>query len=163
MGLIAAGHKMLASELNITTAHYYSTNSTITVAASGGSAVVPYDVTVTTSTDITASGTGNTLFTINRAGLYIVEATSRGNFGTIPTTGSLYTFINKLSASLNLARNSYRAPINNMIIPNVQTMYSFAVNDTIQITLLNNTNQIYSVHNDFAELSHISFTRLQAA
>ncbi len=159
MALVYAGQKVRVADIGVTTARYYSTDITSTIAASAN-LVLKWNNLVTSSPDVTASGTGNTTFTLLRAGLWIIEACHKMHFaGTIPTTGSLYYTMAR--GATGIAGSGYRSPIYLSIIPNAQICMQFAANEQITVTAYNNTNQTVTLNCIEQELSHITLTRLQ--
>src|SRR6266704_3296522 len=91
MGQVFAGMVPKASQFNITTARYYSTDVTTTI-TNGTNTLLKWDTTLTSSADVTASGTGNATFTLNKTGIWIIDFQQRISFGTTPTTGDIYVY-----------------------------------------------------------------------
>lgn len=156
-----AGAKVRASELQATRSRYYSTDTSTTIATGGTISILKYAVADGTSSNVTASGTGNTTFTVNKTGIWLLTASSRVTFSTQPTSGDMTLYI--AVGTTRIAAESHPAPyyVNLSPVFAAGTVRTLTSGDAIQAALINATNQIATVNYEQNFVTHISLTLLQ--
>jgi len=163
MGGVYAGMVPKASQFNITTAKYYSTDVTTTI-ASGSDTLLKWGTTFASSPDVTASGTGNATFTLNKSGIWAIEFQQRISYGTTPTTGDIYVYaFLQINGTIGpqFAGKTIPAPIPLTALPGSFTVRAFNAGDKIETRARNLCNQTATLSNNTGEMSHLSFTWIQ--
>ncbi|SRR6266704_3572686 len=157
---IAAGDHIRAPLISATLDRYVATDRTTTF-VNGEEKDLTWADAQTRSPNI-ATNIDNTIFTFERAGIYIVEFLIRVQYVTGPTTGDLYGFVRK-NFTTELCGQTEAAPITSAFSPLIQakTMDSFGEGDQIEIRLRNLTNQTCTMWS-LADLCHVSFLWLQS-
>lgn len=162
MGSLLAGQKMRASALQITNSRYYSNDTTTTLAGSGTRMFLSYNVTDISSPNVTPSGTGNNLFTMNKAGIWIIEASMRFLFlSGLPTTGDVILEITGAAASPVEGGRTVPTPIPLAGIPQAAVIREYSAGGQVQVRLSNFTDKTLTLSNSLTHLAHISLTWLQ--
>lgn len=159
MGSVIAGQRPAASQFNITSARYHSTDTT-TVVFGNTEVIMAWSVADRTSADVTASGTNNTTFTLNRSGIWLIEFQTRITYLATPTIGDLFAYAYLVAGVIQFCGKTVPTPITLAALPGGYSVRAFNAGDQIQVRVRNLTNQTVHISTG-DELSHITFTWLQ--
>ena len=143
-----AGAKIRASTLNMTVVRYVATDNTATIATGGTERTLAWSSAVTTNGNVTASGTNNTTFTLNKTGTWLCGFEHRWTFGTAPSTGDTFLYMYRVSGTLILSGITNPSPVSNAPKQGCMFVRSFTSGDQIQVRLRNSTNQILTLANN---------------
>src|SRR6266700_916788 len=137
MGGFLAGTKLRQTAAAIYHARYICTDSTSTIATGASELVVSYSNAQTTSSLVTASGTGNSTFTLNAAGIWFIECCIRVNYVTVPTSGNIFYYAYVVASSLQVGGDTISYPIYNEAFPQTRILRAFNAGDQIQTRIRN--------------------------
>jgi len=148
MAGLKSGQKIRASNLNMSVSRYVATDNTATIATGGTERTLAYSSAVTTHSNVTASGTNNTTFTLNKTGTWLIGFEHRWTFGTAPTTGDTFFYAYLVSGVVILSGTTNPSPVSNAPKQGGMFIRPFTSGDQIQTRLRNSTNQILTLANN---------------
>lgn len=142
-------------------AEYYQLTPQPIATGVGSLTKVKFDTGSNTTADVVVSGTGNTDFTIKRAGVYAVSATVGFTSGS--STGALvFATIRDNVNSIRLATDNSTTIAGQDVALNPATTKHFDINDSISVSVLQNSGGSLNLAN-FEKTTRIAVTWISDA